>query len=85
MHVTPVTPPLAASSPVMSGHRDDALLDRMRAEYAEMPGLCLTRVQACRLWGLPADVCQHALDRLVASGYLTTSGGGGYLRPSAAA
>jgi Fic family protein len=66
-------------------HRDDPLVARMRAEYQEMPGLSLTRAQACRLWGLDPATCQRALDHLVSSGVLTTSGQGCYLVPSAAA
>ncbi len=68
-----------------SEHRNDPLVARMRAEYQEMPGLSLTRAQACRLWGLDPATCQQALDRLVSSGVLTTSGQGCYLVPSAAA
>lgn len=66
-------------------HRSDPLVARMRAEYQEMPGLSLTRAQACRLWGLDAATCQRALDHLVSSGVLTTSGQGCYMVPSAAA
>lgn len=63
----------------------DSLVARMRAEYHEMPGLSLTRAQACRLWSLDAATCQKALDHLVSSGVLTTSGQGCYMVPSAAA
>jgi hypothetical protein len=65
--------------------RDDSLVARMRAEFAEMPGLSLTRAQACRLWALDSATCQRALDRLVEAGVLTTSDRGCYLVPSAAA
>jgi len=42
----------------------------IRAEYLEMPGLTLTRRQARRLWGLPPDVCDAALDSMVAEHFL---------------
>ncbi len=47
------------------------LVRRARAEYEEMPGLCLTREQARRLWGLDSDSCDRVLATLVASGYLS--------------
>lgn len=41
----------------------DAVLARIRGEFLEMPGLHLTASQAQRLWNLPSDACQLALDR----------------------
>jgi hypothetical protein len=46
------------------------LLARIRAEYREMPGLCLTSAQAARLWGLTPGVCAQVLQALVAEGAL---------------
>jgi hypothetical protein len=46
------------------------LFARIRAEYREMPGLCLTPAQAARLWGLTPGVCAAALQTLVAEGAL---------------
>ena len=57
-----------------------ALLDRMRGEYLEMPGLRLTLPQAARLCGLPRDVCEHALTRLVDDGFLRRTGDGAFVR-----
>jgi hypothetical protein len=42
----------------------------IRAEYCEMPGLCLTLAQAARLWNVDADQCQHTLEILVRKGFL---------------
>ena len=42
------------------------LLQRIRAEFAEMPCLRLTRAQAQRLFGLKPDVCDRILATLVA-------------------
>jgi hypothetical protein len=49
---------------------------RVRAEFAEMPGLRLTPAQARRLWGLDLDMCHAVIDALVASDFLrwTTAG-----------
>jgi predicted transcriptional regulator of viral defense system len=64
--------------------REDHLDARVRAEYLEMPGLCLTVDQARRLWGLDAADCHAVLHRLVAQGFLTRSTRGMYLRRTAA-
>jgi hypothetical protein len=48
----------------------DTLLNRIRGEFLEMPGLRLTCEQAQRLYGLDPALCQRALDRLVAAGFL---------------
>ena len=37
---------------------------RVRAEYLEMPGLCLTVAQAARLWNVGRDECLQTLDAL---------------------
>jgi hypothetical protein len=54
----------------------DVLLTRIRAEYREMPGLCLTFAQACRLWQLDSATCERVLHALVAEHFLgrTTNG-----------
>lgn len=58
----------------------NALLDRIRGEYLEMPGLRLTVPQALRLWGLPQDVCEYALDRLVDDGFLRRTADGRFVK-----
>jgi hypothetical protein len=55
------------------------LLMRIRSEYEEMPGLCLTRPQARRLWGLDEAACDAILSALVDAGYLRMSQRG-YMR-----
>jgi hypothetical protein len=47
-----------------------SVVDRVRAEFVEMPGLELTLPQAVRLWGLAADDCRHVLDSLADAGFL---------------
>ncbi len=48
----------------------DAVVRRVRGEFAEMPGLRLTLPQAMRLWGLDKDACQQVIDVLVGSAFL---------------
>jgi hypothetical protein len=49
---------------------------RILAEFEEMPGMTLTRRQACRLFGLDEQLARIVLDVLVDLAYLreTTSG-----------
>ena len=35
-----------------------------------MPGLALTKPQACRLWGLDEELCGSVLDSMVAAEFL---------------
>jgi hypothetical protein len=47
-----------------------AVVDRVRGEFVEMPGLELTLPQAVRLWTLGADDCRYVIDALVDVGFL---------------
>lgn len=53
---------------------DDSALFRIRAEFAEMPGLKLTLAQAVRLFQLERSRCQQVLGALVDSGQLVVRG-----------
>lgn len=55
------------------------LVGLIRAEYEEMPGLCLTRQQAQRLWLLEPDVCDAVLRVMVDAGFLRLTPNG-YVR-----
>jgi len=76
----------------MSASAPDRFLQRIRAEYLEMPGLRLTREQVERLCGVEHTVCQRVLDALVdakflclkADGVYSRLTDGGYARPRAA-
>jgi len=57
-----------------------ALLDRVRAEYREMPGLSLTKPQATRLFGVAPSVCGAALRALVMEDFLFRTGEGVFVR-----
>ena len=52
------------------------VIQRIREEFREMPGLRLTTAQAMRLWGLEQPMCRAVIDALVASAFLRWSGGG---------
>lgn len=43
---------------------------RVRSEFEEMPGLCLTLHQASRLLALDRTTCEQLLGTLVADGFL---------------
>lgn len=51
-----LTPPVAIHQSVSTPRPDDRhrqLVHRVRSEYREMPGVCPTFDQACRLWAHP--------------------------------
>ena len=55
-------------------------LELIQAEYREMPGLSLNKVQMQRLWGLDAFVCDALVDALVAACVLRQTTKGSYMR-----
>jgi hypothetical protein len=54
-------------------------LQRIRAEYQEMPGLSLNKQQMQKMWGLKAFVCDALVDALVAARVLRRTSGGSYV------
>jgi len=55
-------------------------LNRIRAEYRDMPGLSLTPLQMQRLWGLEPYICAALLEALVAARVLRCTPEGNYVR-----
>ena len=51
-----------------------ALCARIKAEFGEMPGLCLTMPQAARLWHVDLARCVSALRDLERLGFLQRVG-----------
>jgi DNA-binding IclR family transcriptional regulator len=47
------------------------LMRRIRTEFDELPGMCLTLEQVARLLGIDRSSCTEALNALQLSGYLT--------------
>ena len=58
----------------------DAAMDRIRAEYREMPGLCLTFEQMLRLWMIDRPTCRALVKRLVDAQFLKATTDGQYVR-----
>jgi hypothetical protein len=58
------------------------VLNRIRAEFVEMPGLRLTAAQAQRLWNVDSLTCEALLAALVETGFLYRDANGRYSRTS---
>jgi hypothetical protein len=61
------------------------LLQRVRSEFMEMPGLQLTVPQAARLWGLDAGSSRQVIDALVEGSFLRWTDRGTVVRIDRAA
>jgi hypothetical protein len=57
-----------------------ALIDRIRGEFLEMPGLQLTVAEAARLFGLEMAACQRVVEALVAVSFLRWTAAGKIVR-----
>jgi hypothetical protein len=57
-----------------------ALVDRVRGEFNEMPGLQLTMPQAARLLGIEPEACRDVIDILVDSAFLKRTPAGTIVR-----
>jgi hypothetical protein len=55
-----------------------ALVNRIKAEYMELPGLQLTSWQAQRLWGLDQVQCDAILQVLLETAFLRKTKTGAY-------
>ena len=71
---------MAATTTTKSNPVPDALFRRVQGEFLEMPGLCLTQLQACRLWGLDRETCGQLLSRLVDAKFLTRTRDGAFVQ-----
>lgn len=60
----------------------EAVVQRIRAEFNEMPGLRLTLAQATRLWGLEQRTCEAVIDVLVRREFLRRTACGSIIRMS---
>jgi len=57
------------------------LMEQVRAEYAEMPGLSVTLPQAQRLWAVDRATCEEAFGLLISQGVLRRTSKGRFVRP----
>ncbi len=57
-----------------------ALIERIKGEYMEMPGLRLTIAQAARLWNLSVRTSERVLAALVERRFLIRDSRGAYRR-----
>lgn len=74
------TDAVTAATPPPAGGNVHRWLQLIRAEYLEIPGLCLTEPQARRLWGLDDLTADALLSALVNAGFLRRTRGGRYIR-----
>ena len=54
------------------------LVQRIREEFEEAPGLRFTLGEAARFWGLDEDTCRRVFARLLAAGFLAMDLDGRY-------
>jgi hypothetical protein len=59
---------------------DQRVLERIRAEYLEMPGMKLTMEQMQRLCGIDQAMCQLVLESLVKANFLCLKSDKTYVR-----
>jgi len=64
----------------MATFLDQRVLERLRGEYLEMPGLKLRIDQVQRLCGIEQQMCKPVLDALVKAGFLCLKSDGTYVR-----
>ena len=64
----------------MNAFLDHRILERLRAEYLEMPGMKLKAHQVQRLCGIDQATCALILGELVKMGFLCLKADGTYVR-----
>jgi len=91
LHAHHVSSPVLARAQIAisTGHEpcsDEAAMDleplvvRVKNEFLEMPGLCLTVPQAMRLWGLDFEDCQRVIEALIDVSFLQRTSHGKVVR-----
>ena len=69
-----------SQEPVKSTPALDDVLRRVEGEYQEMPGMCVTRKQAQRLWGLDSTTCELVLTTLLERGVVRRTSRGMFVK-----
>jgi hypothetical protein len=62
----------------------DALVTRIKSEFNESPGMCLTLRQGARLWGIAPEECARIVDLLVLQEFLRWTRNGEVVRSESA-
>jgi hypothetical protein len=75
-------PRSVAQSAADDSLESDVMIDRVRAEYLEMPGLRLTPWQAARLWSIDDTKALALLRSLTDAGFLSRTVSGAFVRRS---
>jgi hypothetical protein len=65
---------------MLTSGRTRRVLERIRAEFLEMPGLRLRPEQVQRLCGVEQSICKRVLDALVDGEFLCVKPDGAYAR-----
>jgi len=76
--IDPATTRPEASRAAKPGQAAARLVQRIRGEYLEMPGMILTPPQAARLWALDERKAERLLEELVHEGFLICTAEGAY-------
>ncbi len=63
-----------------TSRRIQEVMQRIRGEFLEMPGLRLTLAQARRLWRLDETACKAVLGALVDARFLARTRDGAFIR-----
>jgi hypothetical protein len=58
----------------------ETLVTRIKSEFNESPGMCLTLRQGARLWGIPPEECARVVDLLVQADFLRWTRNGELVR-----
>src|SRR6476659_613779 len=78
--IVPDAPEISCNTNLSATRGLHDVLQRVEAEYREMPGLSLTVPQAARLWGLDSRTCDIVLTTLLDRQVLRRTAIGTYLR-----
>jgi hypothetical protein len=79
-HIAELGPPMSAVP--LAPYAFEDLVERIRAEFIEQPGLRLTEAQASRLWQLDSVTSRRVLATLIETAFLSRSPDGRYVRRS---
>jgi hypothetical protein len=58
----------------------DVLVTRIKSEFNESPGMCLTLRQGARLWGISPEECARVVEQLVKEDFLRWTRNGELVR-----